>query len=112
MAFDQLPPFLTKNPNAKHQYHPRAHSRRPRPHHPNDGRRRNHHHTRNPIMHKSIEVTIDPEGIVTIEATGFRGNACGNATKEIEEALGLQKSHKKKPEYYSLTTTTQQQVKV
>jgi hypothetical protein len=62
-------------------------------------------------MHKTIEVTIDPEGIVTIEATGFRGNACEKATKEIEEALGLQKGRKKKAEYYSVTTTTQQRVK-
>lgn len=57
-------------------------------------------------MHRTIEVTIDPEGIVTIEATGFRGNACEAATKEIEEALGLKKARKKKPEYLALNTTS------
>ena len=56
-------------------------------------------------MHRTIEVTIDPEGIVSVEATGFRGNACEQATKEIEEALGLKKARKKKPEYLALNTT-------
>ncbi len=56
-------------------------------------------------MHRTIEVTIDPEGIVSVEATGFRGNACEKATKEIEEALGLQKNRKKKPEYFALNAT-------
>jgi len=63
-------------------------------------------------MHRTIEVTIDPAGTVIVEATGFRGNACEKATKEIEEALGLQKTRKKKPEYHALTTTsTTQRVK-
>lgn len=63
-------------------------------------------------MHRTIEVTIDPEGIVSVEATGFRGNACEKATKEIEEALGLQKGRKKKPEYFALNATgAAQQVK-
>jgi hypothetical protein len=57
-------------------------------------------------MHRTIEVVVDPSGSVTIEATGFRGNACEAFTKEIEEALGLQKTRKKKPEYHALTTTT------
>ena len=57
-------------------------------------------------MHRTIEVSIDPTGAVTIEATGFRGGACEQATKEIEEALGLQKARKKKPEYHALTTTS------
>jgi hypothetical protein len=56
-------------------------------------------------MHRTIEVTIDPEGGITIEATGFRGNACEKATKEIEEALGVKKARKKKPEYLALNTT-------
>lgn len=55
-------------------------------------------------MHRTIEVTIDPEGTVILEATGFRGNACEKATKEIEEALGLQKTRKKKPEYHAINT--------
>jgi hypothetical protein len=54
-------------------------------------------------MHRTIEVTIDPQGSVTIEATGFRGNACEQATKEIEKALGIQKTRKKKPEYLATT---------
>lgn len=57
-------------------------------------------------MHRTIEVTIDPTGAVTIEATGFRGGACEQATKEIEEALGLQKARKKKPEYHALRVAT------
>ena len=60
-------------------------------------------------MHRTIEVTIDAAGTVTVEATGFQGGACEQATKEIEEALGLKKARKKKPEYYALGKTTQSQ---
>jgi hypothetical protein len=60
-------------------------------------------------MLRTIEITIDAAGIVSIETTGFRGNACEKATKEIEEALGLQKAKKKKPEYYALNTTSADQ---
>jgi hypothetical protein len=56
---------------------------------------------------KQIIVTVTPEGEVQIEAVGFKGNACESATKAIEQALGVKKGFKKKPEYYASNTTTQ-----
>jgi len=48
---------------------------------------------------KEIEVIIDKDGNVTVEAVGFKGKACAAATKAIEEALGKVTSSKKKPEF-------------
>ena len=57
--------------------------------------------------HILIDVTITGE--VIIEGVGFKGNACDKALKAFEEAAGVVKSKKKKPEYYS-TATNQQKV--
>ena len=56
----------------------------------------------------TVEVVIDPKGNVTIAATGFRGAACEQATKEIEEALGTVTSKKKTPEAYLKDSTAAQ----
>jgi len=55
-------------------------------------------------MHRTIEITVAPTGEVTIEATGFTGGACERATAEIEKALGVVRSRKKKPEYFAMTS--------
>lgn len=49
---------------------------------------------------KTVEVIIDQEGKVTVEAVGFKGGACSLATKAIEQALGAVSSDTKKPEFY------------
>ncbi len=36
---------------------------------------------------RSIKVTIDPMGNPTVEAVGFNGVGCTDATKAIEQAL-------------------------
>lgn len=56
---------------------------------------------------KTITIEITPKGEVSIEATGFKGNACEKATREIEKALGEVKSAKKKPEWFAATNATQ-----
>jgi len=56
-------------------------------------------------MRKSIEVTIQTDGKVQIEAIGFKGGACEKATQAIEQALGTVASRKKKPEYFQQSTT-------
>lgn len=38
-------------------------------------------------MSKKIELIIDPAGNVTVEAFGYKGQGCKNATKALEEAL-------------------------
>ena len=60
-------------------------------------------------MPKSIEIDIDTNGGVQIEAIGFKGKGCEAATKAIEEALGTTTSRKKKPEYHQQTTGNQSQ---
>lgn len=49
---------------------------------------------------KSIEVMIQPNGQVLMEAHGFAGADCEKATSFLEEALGWQTAQHKKPEYY------------
>jgi len=58
---------------------------------------------------KQIIVEITPDGEVRIDALGFRGTACEKATAEIEKALGVPVTRKKKPEYATLTTSTNHQ---
>lgn len=48
---------------------------------------------------KSIEVTISPEGDINIEAIGYRGKSCEEATRHLEMALGQVQERKLKPEY-------------
>jgi Protein of unknown function (DUF2997) len=46
---------------------------------------------------------------VKIEAVGFKGKGCEAATKAIEEALGIVKDRKKKPEYNQQVVGQQKQ---
>lgn len=49
---------------------------------------------------KSIKITIDEEGQIELETTGFKGKSCEQATEAMIKALGMQASSKKKPEFY------------
>ena len=51
---------------------------------------------------KTIEITIDESGKTTVEANGFTGSSCTNATQAIERALGAVSHDTKKPEYYQI----------
>jgi hypothetical protein len=51
-------------------------------------------------MAREIEVIISDDGAVSIEALGFEGKACEDATKELEKVLGETTESKKKPEWY------------
>jgi len=51
-------------------------------------------------MLKEIEVVVNPDGSVSIEALGFEGKACEDATRELEKVLGQTTSEHKKREYY------------
>ncbi len=48
---------------------------------------------------KQIEVDIATDGSITIDAVGFSGPDCGQATRFLEEALGKTVSSRHKPEY-------------
>ena len=49
---------------------------------------------------KTIEITIDESGKTIVEANGFTGSSCTDATQAIERALGAVSHDTKKPEYY------------
>lgn len=48
----------------------------------------------------NVDIVISPQGEIEIKATGFKGKACEQATKEIEEALGTVSKRTKTPESY------------
>lgn len=47
-----------------------------------------------------LEVTISPEGEVTVETRGLLGEACLEETKGLEAALGRVKARKRTAEYW------------
>lgn len=51
-------------------------------------------------MAGSCEIVIDKQGNVEMKAQGFKGKACEQFTKEIEEELGTVSDRKKTPESY------------
>lgn len=56
-------------------------------------------------MHK-IEVTIGLDGAVKMDAQGFKGKTCEEATDQLMILLGGEGESKKKPEYFQPPTTT------
>ena len=60
-------------------------------------------------MKKAIEVTVSPIGEVSIDAVGFKGADCDQATKFLEEALGAVAVKTKKHEYHQRRSATNQQ---
>ncbi len=61
------------------------------------------------MKNKSIEVVVSPTGDIAIDAVGFTGADCDQATRFLEEALGVTKSRVKKPEYHQRAKTTTHQ---
>ncbi len=51
-------------------------------------------------MAKTIEVVVNTDGGIRIDAVGFKGADCEKATAFLEKALGTVKGKQKKPEYY------------
>jgi hypothetical protein len=50
---------------------------------------------------KTIEITVSPEGAVSIKTSGFTGSSCRDATRELERALGVSGRETLLPEYYA-----------
>jgi len=57
-------------------------------------------------MRKRIEMTHYEDGTVKVEAFGFEGESCMNATKEIEALLGRVDSQTLKSEFYETNKAT------
>ena len=59
-------------------------------------------------MKRTIEIIIGQSGEIKIDAIGFKGPDCEQATKFLEEALGVMGQKTKKPEYHQRTQQRQQ----
>lgn len=49
---------------------------------------------------KTIEVIVQQDGSLKIDAVGFQGADCEKATAFLEQALGHSTEKQRKPEYY------------
>lgn len=61
-------------------------------------------------MPRIIEVTVSPQGQVTIETKGYAGADCLQASKALEQALGVPSSERRTAEFFASTTTSEQHV--
>lgn len=60
---------------------------------------------------KRVEILFGPEGEVVIEAFGFKGKTCKEATKFLEDVLGKEIDMKKKLEWHMLNAENIQKSK-
>lgn len=60
---------------------------------------------------RQIEVLFGPEGEVVIEAVGFKGKGCKQATKFLEDALGKSIDVKQKVEWHMVNAGNIQKTK-
>ena len=52
------------------------------------------------MSEKTIQITVTPEGSVSIKTTGFTGSSCREATRELERALGMSGRERLLPECF------------
>ena len=52
------------------------------------------------MKQRTIEIVIKPDGGLELEAVGYQGANCEQATRYLEEALGVAAKRSRKPEYY------------
>jgi len=60
------------------------------------------------MTQKRIEVTVSPEGATSIKTAGFSGSSCKDATRELENALGVAGRETLQPEYFQQGNTGEQ----
>jgi hypothetical protein len=58
-------------------------------------------------MPRVIEVIVTKDGQTTVQTKGYSGNTCTDASKWLEEALGITTSDRKTNEFYATQTTEQ-----
>jgi hypothetical protein len=58
-------------------------------------------------MPRIIEVTVSPKGETTVQTKGFAGSDCLQASKFLEQALGVSTADRKTSEYYQLAASEQ-----
>jgi hypothetical protein len=57
---------------------------------------------------KRIEITIATDGKSKVETHGFTGDACRDASRFLETALGKSTNETLKPEFHQVSTTNHQ----
>jgi hypothetical protein len=57
------------------------------------------------MSEKKIEITVSPEGATSIKTSGFAGGACRDATRDLENALGVAGREHLQPEYFQQGNT-------
>ncbi len=55
------------------------------------------------MSEKTIQITVTPEGSVSIKTAGFTGGSCREATRELERALGMSGRESLLPEFFVRT---------
>lgn len=60
-------------------------------------------------MARTIEVIVHTDGSLKIDAVGFQGADCENATAFLEQELGMVAGRQRKPEYHAQTRVNQRQ---
>jgi hypothetical protein len=58
---------------------------------------------------RTIEIIVSSTGEIKIDAVGFKGADCEQATRFLEEALGVVNQRAKKPEYHQTRQGKNQQ---
>jgi hypothetical protein len=58
-------------------------------------------------MARIIELTVSPRGETTVETKGYAGGDCLQASRFLEQALGLPVRDQKTAEFYQTQTTGQ-----
>lgn len=58
---------------------------------------------------RSIDVIVNVDGSLVVDAVGFKGPECDKATRFLEEALGQIASKQRKPTYNERNQTKHQQ---
>ena len=50
---------------------------------------------------KTIEVTVAKDGSTNVETKGFAGSECQQASRFVEDALGVKTAERLTPEFYA-----------
>jgi hypothetical protein len=58
-------------------------------------------------MPRIIEVTVSPKGETKLQTKGYIGADCQQASKFLEQALGVSATEQRTGEYYATATTEQ-----
>ena len=61
-----------------------------------------------PHTSRTIEITVDPQGGVSVKTNGFTGSSCKDASRFIEQALGTSGRESLLPEFYNQASSGEQ----